>query len=74
MQKLNKRFREILSWKSITKSTSKVSQLKEKIEAMTQEQQLIKASYLSIIEGKEKEIWPVGGHILIIPLQKWERV
>merc|ERR1719242_1406322 len=36
--------------------TMKVSQLKEKMDAMTQEQQLIKASYLSIIEGKEQEI------------------
>merc|ERR1719245_2140331 len=36
--------------------TMKVSQLKEKMEAMAQEQQLIKASYLSIIQGKEQEI------------------
>merc|ERR1719245_2139537 len=36
--------------------TMKMSQLKEKMEAMTQEHQLIKASYLSIIEGKEQEI------------------
>ena len=36
--------------------SSKVQQLKDKMEAMVQEQALIKGSYLSIIEGKEQEI------------------
>merc|ERR1712129_353999 len=36
--------------------SSKVQQLKDKMEAMAQEQALIKGSYLSIIEGKEQEI------------------
>merc|ERR1712129_43732 len=42
--------------RSTKSKTMKASQLKEKMDAMTQEQQLIKASYLSIIEGKEQEI------------------
>ncbi len=42
--------------RSISAKHSKVAQLKEKLDAMTQEQQLIKASYLSIIEGKAAEI------------------
>jgi len=36
--------------------SSKVQQLKDKMEAMAQEASLIKGSYLSIIEGKEQEI------------------
>ena len=39
-----------------TAKNSKVLQLREKMDAMNQEQQLVKASYLSIIEGKEQEI------------------
>eukprot|EP01084_Bolivina_argentea_P025786 47948_1 len=47
---------QALTHTSRSSKNSKMVQLKERMEAMAQEQQLVKASYLSIIEGKQNEI------------------